>query len=1722
MSSPASDALEGQGSGGESSGSSGATGGEGKGEEGEVEKQCSANGGEALAELSAQRHAIPLPSALPPSLLPSSCPPSTRILLSLQGKVGEKVLERWHSPLDPPHANDPRGFDEENEEAFAEAEAQRTGGAENIHASHRSSSAVPSASSLPALRGHPLYPTSTSGPSGRFAGAVGGVEPYGSGKARLPPAGASNTTRPALECAQRYAYPPHHTSLPMHAPPPRYHNFYKGTWPAELASAAKGRGKSTRTSRKAAASSSSLSSASLSPHGPQMEANHLPSTRSPVSSAPPSTLGGPTSSSSRKHTRVYFASTDRTEKAKWDTKKEHDGMEATTHGVLAVPLSPGTGTAAALVGPPSSAMTVSPSSPAFITATSLLSREMPEHRLWTPPTTGPLSPPPKMSLWPLSSARHPPPALRRLGVIPGEMPRGAAHVPSPSRAPLALQVEAFIRKEHRQFLLHHPGCTKVETLEIFREAFRALAEHFSEYRAVLNLIQDEYEAALTEVEGEVKQMRIIDLENKSDRSLHAMELANVKESLNATISNQRAELLSARGLIRGLREELIAAENARNLLRHELRENSDDRVHRQEQVQLLHSALIEEANNSAAWLRKLKAKDKDMELLQSCVKVLREEVEELHLALMEQLHIAMDQRQQLANMRAGRGDGSFSSVGSGHAGLFRAPPPFPLSFNTSATSMPNRQPSALPFLGTSKAMDALSVRKEMEHHYAHDVSSSGSGGGKRKKKGGESGGGGGGVAGSVENTSSQLTSLRGDGDRKVDLPASPGSRDVASGNTYPELYVVSLLARIDTMAWDLAQWKQKAQSFGGGAGAMPGDDPFSLLRSNPSRWSQVGFSAFSTTTTTSGGGGGGGGEGKRVSMGGIMSAVSTGDDESPPDRRSSGVAVRRASSMENSTAPESCYSSAVTPHGFFLSSPSRYPSAMGGLAPPPLPHHSRSNSTFGARGEEGLAGGVSLLPSTPLHRREGSLCGSRPGEGGHRKSTDAVGTSGRGEIDGGRPGRRRESEGRRGSQSSLLLPPALPITSTYRTSSFSVDRRASSLFAASGSHTATALAMHSSLVLPPEVTEEWGGGGRPPRRGSERDSQAEGADRRSSSSFDAHASMESGGFVPGRSASVLGGGGGGRHHSRLQSFTIDTPSSMSATSAAAMGASKIPPTPPSIASDAGNGKRAMGAGSSSTSFHPVPRGGGEGSPASIALSPPRPASSVITAAVVEEERFSRPARRKKLASTRKREILERQSRKKVPHKEGPVPAAGEEEEGGGNGGGNSTSSGAGMGGGGPLESVESTGEEPSVLPHHSAAPSGRASSGSVSTYPRPSGVSPPRMGGGGGVYGSAFPGAAAPGGHAEPLPLRIDSTAFWSVPGEEGEEWEREKRGGWEPRGRRVTVVRNKEMYPIIRSWLNEEGILDEDLALTDVLLPTGLWPGMDFSLFGLATPVKHLHLTLPALLTFLERIWTEREEKRYYTRLPTYFISWLEKEAGGEYEGKVLGVNMVDVCQRHLHDPDCYVFLQALRGFLSEEIAITWRKAIRYLQHACVNNTHYTEIGEKTIHVDLFFESVRGFFPEKPVYHMLQLRFCFFRASGGNEYVVWPQLLKDRSVFIQTLKRQTIREIETFTLMVVERIRAATEANKPDQIQVKKVMQVLQSCDDGMPDYVARRLTAEACLKTVHDVAMGDAGVIVGLQVVLNRFRSVVLLRRSGAPTEDEEPTRVELEQASHKWSPK
>ncbi|EAN99731.1 hypothetical protein, conserved [Trypanosoma cruzi] len=197
-----------------------------------------------------------------------------------------------------------------------------------------------------------------------------------------------------------------------------------------------------------------------------------------------------------------------------------------------------------------------------------------------------------------------------------------------SRAPLALQLEAFIRREHQLYLHEHRQCTHADTLHIVREAFSVLTEHFMEYRGVLSFIREEYEATVDEATNELRRLRTLNLEAESDRSFYVMELMRQREGFTTVISNQQAQLQANQGLILSLRDQVATLEKSNSELVTELRVKGKELEEMTTTSKLLANSMIEEAARNSQILQVHRSDERELGRLNAQVNLLKEKLDE--------------------------------------------------------------------------------------------------------------------------------------------------------------------------------------------------------------------------------------------------------------------------------------------------------------------------------------------------------------------------------------------------------------------------------------------------------------------------------------------------------------------------------------------------------------------------------------------------------------------------------------------------------------------------------------------------------------------------------------------------------------------------------------------------------------------------------------------------------------------------------------------------------------------------------------------------------------------------------------------------------------------------------------------------------------------------------------------------------------------------------------
>ncbi|GET89674.1 hypothetical protein, conserved [Leishmania tarentolae] len=315
--------------------------------------------------------------------------------------------------------------------------------------------------------------------------------------------------------------------------------------------------------------------------------------------------------------------------------------------------------------------------------------------------------------------------------------------------------------------------------------------------------------------------------------------------------------------------------------------------------------------------------------------------------------------------------------------------------------------------------------------------------------------------------------------------------------------------------------------------------------------------------------------------------------------------------------------------------------------------------------------------------------------------------------------------------------------------------------------------------------------------------------------------------------------------------------------------------------------------------------------------------------------------------------------------------------------------------------------------------------------------------------------------------------------------------GNTSARGYPAAGIPADTVLPVMREWLRQEGVGEAELEPTDVIVPPGRNLSETMGFLSATLPVKHRHLSLQVTLELLELMWRARTQALSSSRLPQFFLEWLQTQAGHPTEAKALGVNLLDTCQHNIHHPDCRALLAVLRGFLPEEMVHMCRRRIAQLRLS-------TSKSAATLHdkmaFDAFFNEVRTVCPEKSLANMLHLRFTVFRSRNEAGEVELDHVLSEDSYFVKLFKQQWLQEVETFTLRVIEGIRDESE-DKRSSISLVKAASVLQRLDAAMGEEVYTYISL-ASQRPVIDISVTE-GVTVPLDAMLHRFRTSVLLYR-------------------------
>ncbi|EAN79074.1 uncharacterized protein TEOVI_000113900 [Trypanosoma equiperdum] len=300
----------------------------------------------------------------------------------------------------------------------------------------------------------------------------------------------------------------------------------------------------------------------------------------------------------------------------------------------------------------------------------------------------------------------------------------------------------------------------------------------------------------------------------------------------------------------------------------------------------------------------------------------------------------------------------------------------------------------------------------------------------------------------------------------------------------------------------------------------------------------------------------------------------------------------------------------------------------------------------------------------------------------------------------------------------------------------------------------------------------------------------------------------------------------------------------------------------------------------------------------------------------------------------------------------------------------------------------------------------------------------------------------------------------------------------------------------LIAAWLREEQMTGAELDRLDVLIPPGASEDHPFGFLKATLPVRNRYLKREDTIDMLNSWWGFRRNS-FDSSIKHHFMCWLQKTTGSESGAQELGVNIVHVCEHNIYDPDCRAFLLIFRECVPEDVVHAWTKDIAYFEELCRESMS----AHRFVRCSVLYDKLRNKLQEKTYLNMLELRLYLWRNSDANGMISVDFLFRKDSRFLYLLKKQLLREVEEFTLRVVEAIRSV--ALDADTVKLQDVVNALSAQDPGIPQGTLRRLVAEATQLTSMDVATCGVDFTVRLRPLIYRFRSAVLLRRVTPPVD-------------------
>eukprot|EP00759_Apiculatamorpha_spiralis_P004953 PhF_6_TR12973/c0_g1_i1/m.20502 len=315
----------------------------------------------------------------------------------------------------------------------------------------------------------------------------------------------------------------------------------------------------------------------------------------------------------------------------------------------------------------------------------------------------------------------------------------------------------------------------------------------------------------------------------------------------------------------------------------------------------------------------------------------------------------------------------------------------------------------------------------------------------------------------------------------------------------------------------------------------------------------------------------------------------------------------------------------------------------------------------------------------------------------------------------------------------------------------------------------------------------------------------------------------------------------------------------------------------------------------------------------------------------------------------------------------------------------------------------------------------------------------------------------------------------------------------------------------VLGQWLEEEGITEHDVkAKVKTFIGLGTGPHVPVYL-RYHGPVRNRRLKKGEIEGLLEEMWKERKVTLLNTaasdvtfarlrRVPfeTYFFDWLQRNTGSSADAIELAYNIIDGCERYRYDPDCEMFLNIVRGQLSEEIYVdqlmyveTLRKLMQKLDK---ENT-------KVLPRPVVFRLMSRYFTSTSNDDLMKLRYALMTDFPGDT-VNYAQLFHqtehgDQSRFVILMREIHLRDCVEFSIDVEESIRKMgdTEGN----VSLRHARDAITTLDPKKSEEEVNTILALGSGTTLEQLQNIKGGVEARfpMETFLSRLRMGLLILR-------------------------